>query len=494
MERLLVFPQPFPDESLYSLTVRYHRMMANDSYRLTSQELFGTYSRTCGSILPCCLDALSKRLAGLYSVAELIDRSTLLPLYQPFLDDAAYESAKVTMAGNRGTGLKMSLGITASRFLKHASFRYCESCLHEDSERFGVAYWHRIHLSPGTCVCPHHDEVLCSLTFPHGSDWRCMLLPGESGGTPVMESYGDKAAGTVAEMQLWGLEHPSSVRGLLNGDFLRHRLAELGFIKSGRISEKILRPFLIERLKHCPNINEFQEVTHSCDWVLRMLHPRGLIVQPLKFYLLCWLLEARLSELQSFHPPAEVGNAYVPRRNNMNKTLHDADLEAHRSAFLSDSNSKCHDKPHYHWLYRHDREWLKEYVISHPFMRSRKSLIDWEARDTALTYNLLIANEKIMSTSGKPQKITRSLLVRQIDQSHDFLRRPSKFPKSISLMNGLLESDHDHQIRKVRWAVKNFLLSERCATSVVLRYSGIRKPHVTETEILNILSTTKLSW
>ncbi len=57
-------------------------------------------------------------------------------------------------------------------------------------------------------------------------------------------------------------------------------------------------------------------------------------------------------------------------------------------------------------------------------------------------------------------------------------------------MNGLLESDHDHQIRKVRWAVKRFLLSERCTTSVLFRHAGIRKSHMTEAEILNILSTT----
>lgn len=29
MERLLVFPHPLPDESLYSVAVRYHRTMAN---------------------------------------------------------------------------------------------------------------------------------------------------------------------------------------------------------------------------------------------------------------------------------------------------------------------------------------------------------------------------------------------------------------------------------------------------------------------------------
>lgn len=490
MERLLIFPQPFPDESLYSLAVRYHRLTANDSYRQTSQELFGTYSRTCGSILPCCLGALSKQLAGLYSVEDLIDCFTLLPLYQPFLDDAAYEGAKVVMAGSRGTGLKMSLGITASRFLKHASFRYCESCLQEDILKCGVAYWHRIHQSPGTCVCPHHGEVLCSLTFPHGSDWRCMLLPGEAVGTSMLEiSDATKAAGAVAEMQLWGLEHPSRVRVLLNGNFLKHRLAELGFIRSGRIRQKILRSFLIGRLKLCPRNNEFQEVTHSSDWVLRVLHPHRSIVQPFKFYLLSWLLESGLVEFHSFHPSTEAGNAFVPKPANANKTADDTGLETRRLAFLSSPNTKCHDKPGYQWLYRHDREWLKKYVNAHRLKGPYRNLVDWEARDSSLARDLLIAKEKILSISGKPNKITRSSLVRQMGKSHDFLRKPSKYPKSISVMNGIIESDHDHQVRKIKWAVNVFLLSELCATSVVLRHAGIRISHVTELEIRKILST-----
>ncbi|XBG30237.1 hypothetical protein ABH853_15375 [Pseudomonas sp. 13.2] len=81
MANLLFFPQPFPDESLYSLAVRYHKLAANQGYRATSQELFGSYSRTCGSILPCCLEALSERLRGAFSVGELIERFTLLPLF-----------------------------------------------------------------------------------------------------------------------------------------------------------------------------------------------------------------------------------------------------------------------------------------------------------------------------------------------------------------------------------------------------------------------------
>ncbi len=137
MERLLLFPQPFADETLYSLVVRYHKLSANGSYRRTSQDLFGAYSRTCGSIVPCCLGALSQRLASAYSVTELIDRFTLLPLYEPFLSDATYSAACITMAGSDGTGLKMALGITASGFLKYASLRYCPSCVREDTQHCG---------------------------------------------------------------------------------------------------------------------------------------------------------------------------------------------------------------------------------------------------------------------------------------------------------------------------------------------------------------------
>lgn len=72
MANLLFFPQPFPDESLYSLAVRYHKLAANPGYRVSSHELFGSYSRTCGSILPCCLGALSERLGGAIPVGELI--------------------------------------------------------------------------------------------------------------------------------------------------------------------------------------------------------------------------------------------------------------------------------------------------------------------------------------------------------------------------------------------------------------------------------------
>ncbi|UQS90733.1 TnsD family transposase [Pseudomonas chlororaphis subsp. piscium] len=486
MEGLLFFPQPFPDESLYSLAVRYHRLSANPSYRVTSQELFGAYSRTCGSILPCCLEGLSQRLGAVYPVKELIDRFTLLPLYRPFMDHAKYSAVSAAMAGNCGTGLKMSLGITASRFLKHASFRYCESCVREDVLKHGAAYWHRVHQAIGTCICPLHNDVLWAMTFPNEADWRCMLLPAEAGCTPVMQSPGGTAAGSIAEMQLWGLENPGCVQTLLAGDFLRCRLDVMGFIQSGRIRERLLRAFLGPRLLCGPSAPEFQEIAHCSDWVFRVLRPRG-VVQPLKFYFLCWLLALDLEQLKLFRPKIASHTGDFARENAANVAT-EGEIDARRSAFSSSANLKCHEKPGYLWLYRHDREWLAQYVAAHPFIRSRRDLTDWDARDSALARELSIANDRLRAAEGKPQKVTPAALCRLIAYSHGFLRKPNHFPKSIAMMKELIESTHNHQIRKIKWAIGTYRLDERCAKSVVYRFSGIRVPRVSDGEYLSIIA------
>lgn len=490
MERLLLFPQPFPDESLYSLAVRFHKLMVHESYRQTSQELFGVYSRTCGSVLPCCLGSLSQRLEVAYSVDDLIERFTLLPLYRPFMAESKYSVVRATMAGNSGSGLKMSLGITASRFLKHDSFRYCESCTREDIQKYGVPYWHRIHQAIGSCSCPHHEEVLHAITFPNRTDWRCMMLPTEAHGVPLMESACDAASITISKMQLWGLEHPSEVQALLAGSFLSHRLHDLGFTRAGRIRETALKAFVTGRLRCCPLVNEFKEIAQSCDWVLRLLRPRGNVVQPFKYYALCWLLGTDLEQLRHFHPGLDPDPSIKDRLRGDFEVSSVAEIavEAHRSAFLRSAESKCHDKPGYTWLYRHDRDWLARYVEDHPFLRVRGPLVDWGARDSALARELLEANDLLRSAEGKPQKITRAALARQIPNDYDFLRRSSLFPISIKLLNDLVESDHDHQIRKIQWAATTYQLTTECALSVVYRFAGIRIPRVSNAEICRILS------
>ena len=237
-----------------------------------------------------------------------------------------------------------------------------------------------------------------------------------------------------------------------------------------------------------PLANEFQEICHSCDWVFTVLRPRERVIQPLKFYFLCWLLETDLEQLRAFVPRTDTCGDKAHTGNDPRPTIDYGEVQARRAVFSSSPNMRCHEKPGYQWLYRHDREWLADYVSAHPFIRLRSELVDWEARDLTLARELLVARDQILSTEGKPQKITRAALGREIARSHEFFRLPDKFPISTLLMTNMLESDHDYQIRKIIWTVRHYLLPEQTAVSVVYRFAGIRVSHVAVGEVLHILS------
>lgn len=492
MDRLLVFPEPFPDESIYSLAVRYHRIVANDSYRITSNELFGTYSRTCGSVLPCCLGTLSQRLRGMYSVRELIESRTLLPLYMPFLEDAAYSSAIQYMEGCQGTGLKMSLGITASGFLKYASFRYCESCVEDDAQKYGVPYWHRIHMAAGVCACPYHGKLLLSASFPCNADWRCMLLPGEHAATPVLSDYNFESINAVAEMQFWGLENPSRVSNLLRNRFIMWRLTEMEMIKQGRLREQAIKNYVESRFKFCPKEVEFLSVTADSDWVLRLLRRHGRIIQPFRFYFLCWLLESTLDDLRGFELNAKSqGGCFDLPMRRRKTSASEQEIAEHRLEFIHDLHDKFHDRVGYYWLFHHDREWLQNYISSHRISRVRKSRVDWSARDANLSLKLIAAREELIALKGKPIKVTKYSLVRQVGNDHGFLKNPTKFPESSKAIIDLLETEHDYQVRKIIWAIKRFPYPKLNFITVLLRIAGIRVRCVSDCEIRKLLDEEK---
>lgn len=489
MDRLFLFPQPFPDESLYSLAVRYHRLVSNKSYRQTSRELFGTYSRTCGSVLPCCLGALSQRLEGQYSVAELVETRTLLPLYRPFLSEQAYESAILCMQGTHGTGLKMSLGMTASGLLKHASFRYCEACMQHDSDVFGMPYWHRIHMAVGVCTCPVHGNVLLGANFPEGADWRSMFLPGEFASEPVLSTPSLDAAFAVANMQFWGLENPQQACDLVDGEFLRWRLTEMGMVHRGRLKELAIRKFVEPRLDPGNKEVEYQLVTKGFEWIMCLLRRRRWIIQPFRYYFLCWLLESSVNDLREFQRRAF---SYLPEPASAIKHACRPDekmVAARRREFKRDISERCHDKSGYYWLYRHDREWLNNYVKNHRFIRSREASTDWSVQDARLSKELVDARDKILDKKGKPIKITKSAVLRRVSAQYRFLREFSRFPESFQVLEGVLETEHDFQIRKLNWAIKKFSPSKRCATSVIMRFAGIRIMRVSESEVDSLFFT-----
>jgi len=427
-------------------------------------------------------------LEGAYSAIELAELHSLLPLYKPFIGDSKYESAMRVMEGSNGTGLKMGLGITASGLLKFAEFRFCERCVRDDVLVHGVPYWHIIHSAAGVCVCPHHGCVLRSAHFPTYIDWRGMFLPGETPSSPVLNDVDLESARIVAEMQWWGLSNPQRVTQLLQSDILRTRLSELGLLHKGRLRVERIKAFVNSRFRSCTHSAEYSAVCQGSDWVLGVLYGRARIVQPFYYYFLLWVLGMTSLDLESYiYSTAQRVRSTVNSKGDRKPLPSSVELAARRADFMSEGSIRCHDKAGYSWLYRNDRDWLRRYIDSHKYIRPLRLRVDWNARDDCLLYTVASVHKNLLVSKGKPIKITCAALIRGSSIGAEFSRKPHKFPKTSKYMKCSVETEHDYQLRKVNWAVRQLPPSQRTFISVILRVAGIRVRHISELEIQQVI-------
>lgn len=78
-----VFPQPYPDEILYSVVARYHLISGNQLTRQTMDELFGLRKKTLSLAIPQNLRILSER-ARMSSADQLLLEHTMFPYFMAF--------------------------------------------------------------------------------------------------------------------------------------------------------------------------------------------------------------------------------------------------------------------------------------------------------------------------------------------------------------------------------------------------------------------------
>lgn len=155
------FPAVFPDETLHSVLSRYARLCGGSSRKAAFAGERAAASFTQNVAFPSRLGDLVESLpSGTdLSVAQIIKCHTVLPYFAPFLTNIQLQHAQASMAGD-GNGLMLKLGINASRVEAASRIRFCSECLHEDIDRVGAAYWHRVHQLPGVLVCPFHRKLL----------------------------------------------------------------------------------------------------------------------------------------------------------------------------------------------------------------------------------------------------------------------------------------------------------------------------------------------
>lgn len=149
-----------PEETVYSLASRYHRIIGAPAAHVAALRLFGSARRDRHD-LPVGIDRFVERTSGLLGDAESIIREhTILPYYLPLRPQRDGEDAIRSMRGQSLGTLKYRLGILTSRFGAGHPLKTCPQCAAEDRASYGVAYWHLPHQYPGVWLCLRHNAPL----------------------------------------------------------------------------------------------------------------------------------------------------------------------------------------------------------------------------------------------------------------------------------------------------------------------------------------------
>ncbi|MCP9496583.1 MAG: TnsD family transposase [Pyrinomonadaceae bacterium MAG19_C2-C3] len=152
------FPEPYPDELFYSLCARYRRRAHYCGRIATVRDLFGSTGFRAVVDLPSRLDHLVAALppGHNFTAERFIDEHTLLPFYAAFLSPARLAVVRSEMRQSARRAVARSCaGVTRFR-IRLEYLRYCPTCVADDRERCGEAYWHRVHQASGVHLCPAH--------------------------------------------------------------------------------------------------------------------------------------------------------------------------------------------------------------------------------------------------------------------------------------------------------------------------------------------------
>jgi hypothetical protein len=297
------FPDPYPDELLYSVCARFHERVQYPNKKNTLRELFGDEAAIAVVDLPSNLRNLASALpAGSpYTVERLITQHTLLPFFAPFLHPKQFRQLWADMEGSRGPAIHMRSGLMASVVQPPEWLRFCPECVQEDKQQFRESYWHRLHQIPGVEICPQHQvRLVDSQVRVQNPTTRHEFITAEQGiKLPKSQSYTLKYSDhnillKIAQNAIWLLEEHISPPGLtILLKRYRELLAERDLATySGRVRvSKLLEEFkrfypdeLLQRLQ-CEIDTESE---HS--WLLRLVRsPKG-SQHPLRHLLLIQFL------------------------------------------------------------------------------------------------------------------------------------------------------------------------------------------------------------
>ncbi len=183
-------PEIYPDELVYSWFCRYYVHSGCLTHSMALKEIL--YNRCnnpskefLGHLNPDMLSAIQR----MYPIETIIIEHTMFPQYARFIPLKKRKEALYHIGFDFCDAHHLFAILPrneADLFLK-----YCPMCASEDRQRYGEAYWHRIHQIRNMQICTKHNCRLVNSAVVAKSDQTFTLCPAESYITdqnPIIES------------------------------------------------------------------------------------------------------------------------------------------------------------------------------------------------------------------------------------------------------------------------------------------------------------------
>jgi hypothetical protein len=312
--------EALPDESLFSLCSRQHRLWGSWRSADTAKCLFGHPRRGLQHDLPSALMHLSEKVAGaLGTPTDIALERTLLQFYAPFMPPADAQQAIASMASDSVAHLKFQMGLLTSRFRAHHPLKACPSCMTVDCSDHGWAYWHMEHQYPGVWSCPLHGVPLQeSCIKANGVERFQWHLPSEAKllQVPLERRNSDESLHRFSQLVINLIRNDLAAK-FLQEDCLRPtltaRMRRMGWIRpGGQLSPEPAAQAFQDVLKDMQSLPELHQFTTETEfarrWIERVFRTRRSGTHPLRVLLVIhWLFR----DADDFLQAAEDGGSQV---------------------------------------------------------------------------------------------------------------------------------------------------------------------------------------
>ncbi len=171
-------PEIYPDELAYSWFCRYYVHSGCITHKAALQDiLHDRHNNPSKEFLGHLNENMRESIQRVYAMEDIILNHTMFPQYARFIPLKQKKKALHHMAHDFCDAHHLFAILPRNESDQY--LKYCPICATEDRQKFGEAYWHRLHQLRNMQICPLHSCMLIDSAVPAKSEKSFTFYPAE---------------------------------------------------------------------------------------------------------------------------------------------------------------------------------------------------------------------------------------------------------------------------------------------------------------------------